>query len=129
MAMAPHNAADKLTLVLRELAGSFIFVGLFSLFSNLAMLVAPLYMLQIYDRVLTSQSHDTLVMLTVLALGLMLINAIVEVARSRVLVRIGARIDSEVSPQLFASSFMARLKGRDGSPANRCATSIPIAPF
>lgn len=111
------KASDQLSQALRGLAPNFIFVGVLSLFCNLAMLIAPLYMLQVYDRVLTSQSHDTLIMLTALALGLLFINAIVEIARSRVLVRIGARIDGELSPQLFASSFIARLKGRDGSPA------------
>ncbi len=117
MAFVSHKPGDRLSKVLRGLAPSFIFVGLLSLFCNLAMLIAPLYMLQIYDRVLTSGSHDTLIMLTVLALGLLFINSVVEVARSRILVRIGARIDGELSPKLFESSFIARLKGRDGSPA------------
>jgi ABC-type protease/lipase transport system fused ATPase/permease subunit len=112
-----HAASDALTLVLRRLFSSFLFIGLFSLFCNMAMLIAPLYMLQIYDRVLTSQSHDTLVMLTGLALGLLLINAIVEIARSRVLVRIGAKLDSELSPKLFAATFSARLRGSDRSPS------------
>lgn len=112
-----HAASDALTLVLRRLFSSFLFIGLFSLFCNMAMLIAPLYMLQIYDRVLTSQSHDTLVMLTGLALGLLLINAIVEIARSRVLVRIGAKLDSELSPKLFAATFSARLSGSDRSPS------------
>lgn len=112
-----HAASDALTLVLRRLFSSFLFIGLFSLFCNMAMLIAPLYMLQIYDRVLTSQSHDTLVMLTGLALGLLLINAVVEIARSRVLVRIGAQLDSELSPKLFAATFSARLRGSDRSPS------------
>ena len=108
-------STDRLSVVLRSLRGVFLFVGLFSLFTNLAMLVAPLYMLQIYDRVLTSQSQDTLVMLTLLAVGLLVINAIVEVARSRLLVRVGTRLNAQLSPAVFASAFSARLKGSDRS--------------
>jgi len=109
------GSKDRLSIILRSLSGAFLFVGLFSLFSNMAMLVAPLYMLQVYDRVLTSGSRDTLVMLTLLALGLLVINAVVEVARSRMLVRIGAKLNAELSPVVFASSFSARLKGSDRS--------------
>jgi PrtD family type I secretion system ABC transporter len=110
-----RSKKDRLSVVLRSLSGAFLYVGLFSLFCNMAMLIAPLYMLQVYDRVLTSQSRDTLVMLTILAVGLLAINAVVEVARSRMLVRIGARLNAELSPTVFASSFSARLKGSDGS--------------
>jgi PrtD family type I secretion system ABC transporter len=110
-----RSKKDRLSLVLRSLSGAFLYVGLFSLFCNMAMLIAPLYMLQVYDRVLTSQSRDTLVMLTILAIGLLAINAVVEVARSRMLVRIGARLNAELSPAVFASSFSARLKGSDRS--------------
>ncbi len=110
-----RSTKDRLSRVLRSLRGAFVFVGLFSLFTNLAMLIGPLYMLQVYDRVLTSYSQDTLVMLTLLAVSLLAINAIVEVARSRLLVRIGARLNAELSPAVFASSFSARLKGSDRS--------------
>jgi PrtD family type I secretion system ABC transporter len=106
---------DRLSAVLRSFRGAFASVGLFSLFSNTAMLIAPLYMLQVYDRVLTSQSYDTLVMLTVLAIGLLAVNAVVEVARSRLLVRIGAKLNAALSPAVFASSFKARLAGSDRS--------------
>lgn len=106
---------DRLSSVLRSFRGAFVAVGLFSLFGNLAMLIAPLYMLQIYDRVLTSGSRDTLVMLTLLAVGLLAINGVVEVARSRLLVRIGANLNAALSPAAFASSFKARLNGGDHS--------------
>jgi PrtD family type I secretion system ABC transporter len=101
--------------ILWSLRHAFVLVGLFSLFSNMAMLVAPLYMLQVYDRVLVSRSQDTLVTLTALAIGMLLVNAVVEIARSRLLVRIGARMNAELSPHLFASSFSTRLQGSDRS--------------
>src|SRR5262245_28268248 len=77
----------------------FLLVGLFSLFSNMAMFVAPLYMLQVYDRVLVSSSQDTLIMLTALAIGMLIVNGIVEVARSRLLVSIGAQDECRAEPR------------------------------
>jgi PrtD family type I secretion system ABC transporter len=106
---------DKVDVVLRGLRGSLLLVGLFSLFINLSMLIAPLYMMQVYDRVLTSQSKETLVTLTILSLGLLCVAAIVELARSRLLVRLGARFDAELNQDLFGSAFRSRLQGSDRS--------------
>ncbi len=61
-------------------------VLVFSVFLNLTVLVVPLYMLQVYDRVLTSQSVDTLYLLTALAFGMLAAMALVEMARAWVLV-------------------------------------------
>lgn len=108
---------DPLSAALRSMSGSFFLVGIFSLFCNIAMLVVPLYMLQIYDRVLTSGSKDTLLLLTALALGLLLLNALLELSRARMLVRIGAKLDSKLSARLFAASFGARLSGSENTPS------------
>lgn len=87
-------------------------IGLFSFFINILMLVGPLYMLQIYDRVLTSRSVETLVALTVLAVGLVASNAVLELVRSRLLVRIGGRFDSQLKESVFAAVFEAQLRGK-----------------
>ena len=79
----------------------FVSVGIFSLFINLAMLNGPLFMLQVYDRVLTSQSRETLIYLTILAVGVLTFQALVEVARSELLIRSGAQLDRELSRQTF----------------------------
>ena len=110
-------AKDPLSLALRSLRGAFLAVGAFSLFANLAMLISPIYMLQVYDRVLTSHSKETLVLLTAVAVGLLIVNALVVVARSRVLVRICARLDEHLSTKVFASAFMGRLSGSEQSPS------------
>ena len=65
----------------------------FSLFINLLMFVAPLHMLQIYDRVLVSRSEVTLIVLTVLALGLLVIYGLLEAVRSRLLIKPGLKFD------------------------------------
>ena len=66
------------------------------------MLVGPIYMIQVYDRVLSSGSIPTLVYLTLVAAALLLCSALLEGARSRVLVRLGARFDELLSGELFA---------------------------
>ena len=84
---------------------SFYVIGFFSFFINMLMLTAPLYMLQIYDRVLSSGSQPTLVALTVLAVGMMLVMGGLEVIRSRILVRIGTRLDQQLSDHVFTATF------------------------
>jgi PrtD family type I secretion system ABC transporter len=88
----------------------FITVGVFSFFINLAMLNGPLFMLQVYDRVLTSQSHDTLIFLTILAVGILVFQSLLEVARSDLLIRAGAKLDSELSGETFGLSLDAHNK-------------------
>ncbi len=75
--------------------------GAFSLVINLLMLAGPLYMMQVYDRVLASRSYSTLVALTVLVVGLLCFMGLLEVIRSRVLVRVGGRIDARLGGRVF----------------------------
>src|SRR5208283_1482385 len=76
---------------------------IFSFFINLLMFVSPLYMLQIYDRVVTSRSETTLIALTVLAGILLLVYAILEWLRSRILVRAGLAFDEKIAGPAFES--------------------------
>jgi PrtD family type I secretion system ABC transporter len=90
----------------------FAVVGVFSFFINVLMLVTPLYMLQIYDRVLTSRSEDTLLAITGLAVGLIAVSAFLELVRARILVRLGARFDADLNPPVFAALVDRQLRGR-----------------
>ncbi len=76
-------------------------VGVFSMFINLLMLTGPLFMLQIYDRVLTSRSIPTLLAFTVLVVALYMFLGFLEFIRQRVLVRIGHRFDEQAGPTAF----------------------------
>src|SRR5687768_13763394 len=87
----------------------FIAIAFFSFVLNVLMLVAPFYMLQVYDRVLTSRSKDTLYLLTLLAVGLLGISAMLELIRGRILVRLGARLDRYVTHDLFAALIEDRI--------------------
>ncbi len=72
-------------------------MGLFSGVVNLLMLAGPLYMLQVYDRVLSSRSLPTLVALTVLLIGSYAFQAFLDVIRSRVVVRSAALLDQHLA--------------------------------
>ncbi|MDH3581431.1 MAG: type I secretion system permease/ATPase [Hyphomicrobiales bacterium] len=88
------------------------FLGLagFSLVINLLMLTGPIFMLQIYDRVLTSGSVPTLIALAVLAAGLYAFLGILEYIRSRILVRIGRRLDEQLGDISFDSAVLLASK-------------------
>ena len=80
----------------------------FSIFVNLLMLTGPLFMLQVYDRVLGSRSEETLVALTVLVIALYALMWPLDFARSRLVARYGARFQSDLDERVFRSVIQAR---------------------
>jgi ATP-binding cassette subfamily C protein EexD len=104
------HAPDELKAALKASRGSFLYAGLFSLFINLLMLLPALYMLQVYDRVLTSSSVSTLVALTTLVVVLFMVMGLLDIARTWVLVRVSARLDMELNRRLFTAMFDAGLR-------------------
>ena len=90
------NVAGRVEIhaVLAESRRLFIAVGLFSAFVNLLMLTGPVFMLQIYDRVLPSRSEATLVALAGITAFLFLMMGLLDYARTRVLARAGARFQA-----------------------------------
>ena len=95
---------------LRLFKGTFITVGVFSAIINLLMLVPSLYMLQVYDRVLASRNEITLLMLTLIMLGAYLFMGGLDVIRSFILVRVGARFDMMMNKRVYTASFEQNLK-------------------
>ncbi len=95
--------------------GGFFAVAIFSLFINLLMLATPLYMLQLFDRVLGSRSTDTLMVLTVIAVLALLTMAGLMVVRGRILVWIGTWIDQRISGSVLAAGIEGSLNGREPS--------------
>ncbi|MDP2062744.1 MAG: type I secretion system permease/ATPase [Phaeovulum sp.] len=85
-------------------AGALAAVLMFSVFVNLLMLTGPLYMLQIYDRVLGSQSEETLVALTGLVAFLFLCMGLLDHVRCRVMARVGARFQDRLHGRVFRAS-------------------------
>lgn len=113
--MKPKTPPSDLQKALGVCRQSFISAAFFSLFINLLMLTPPLYMLQIYDRVLASRSESTLLMLTLLVTALFVVMGGLEVVRSRILVRTGARLDGLLNPRLFQATFDQSLQRPGGS--------------
>lgn len=85
-------------------------VGFYSLLANALMLTPALYMLQVYDRVLVSQNVWTLLVVSLLSLGLLALMALAEWLRSRVLVRVSMRLDDALSRRVFQAAFDASLR-------------------
>jgi ATP-binding cassette subfamily C protein PrsD len=81
-------------------------VAALSAVTNLLMLTGPLFMMQVYDRVLASRSIPTLIVLSILTIGLYLFQGFLEVIRSRILTQIGQRLEE----QLGGATFDAVLK-------------------
>jgi ATP-binding cassette subfamily C exporter for protease/lipase len=92
-----------------------VWVAVFGVFSNLLMLTPTLYMMQVFDRVMVSNSEYTLAALSLLAVALFLVMGFAEWARSRLLVRVGTRFDLMAQRQVFIASFDAKLRSTTGA--------------
>ncbi|MBX2853948.1 MAG: type I secretion system permease/ATPase [Rhodobacteraceae bacterium] len=108
------DARTPLENAFRAASGPIALAALFSCFISMLMLVSPLYMMQVYDRVLASGSKETLLWLTVLIAFAFIIMALLEVARTRILGRVGLWIERIVSEPVIGAIVERRLSG--GSP-------------
>ncbi|MFZ7319620.1 type I secretion system permease/ATPase [Comamonas jiangduensis] len=103
-------ADNEIGAALREFRSVFRNVGIFSAIVNLLMLVPSLYMLQVYDRVLASGNQTTLLMLTVMVIGTYLLMNGLELVRSFLLIRVGARLDLKLNQRVYTAAFEQNLK-------------------
>jgi len=85
--------------------------ALFSLVINLLMLVSPIYMLQVYDRVLTTGRIETLVMLTLIATIALAVMCALDALRTAVTIRVGCWLNERLGPAYLACAVRGRLKG------------------
>ncbi|WP_327793570.1 type I secretion system permease/ATPase [Harenicola maris] len=98
-------------------AGLFRASFVFSIFVNLLMLTGPLFMLQVYDRVLGSRSEETLIALFALVMFLYLMMGLLDYARGRVMARAAARLQSLLEGRVFN----AVLKAESVTPGHKTA--------
>lgn len=101
-----EKGREELRRARRESWLGYWFVAIFSFFANLLMLAGPLYMLQVYDRVLGSRSEATLVALTVLLAFLYGIMGLLDFTRGRIMGRIGARFQARLDKRVFRASVI-----------------------
>src|SRR6185436_3702303 len=91
---------------------AFIAIGLMSGLINILYLTGSFYMLEVYDRVLPSRSVPTLVALSILALTLFAFQGVLDVIRSRVMVRIAASLDERLSNRVYDIVVQLPLRSR-----------------
>ncbi|MBI3901519.1 MAG: type I secretion system permease/ATPase [Nitrosomonadales bacterium] len=109
---------SELKEVLRSFRHAYYAVGVFSFFINLLLLVPTIYMLQVYDRVLSSRNETTLLMLTIVVLGLYLLMGIIESVRSAVLIRISTKFSLAMASRIFDAIFEYSLRTKGaGNPS------------
>ncbi|EAR49707.1 type I secretion system ATPase [Oceanicola granulosus HTCC2516] len=109
---AARRGQSELIEARKESRGLYWMVAIFSFFVNLLMLTGPLYMLNVYDRVLGSRSLETLIALSVLVAFLYGMMAILDYTRGRVMGRIGARFQSRLDRRVFSAVLRASTLNR-----------------
>lgn len=102
---------NPLRAAFKEARIAVVFLALFSLFINLLVLTSPIYMMQVYDRVLASGKIETLAMLTVIAGVAVLVLGLLEMVRNQILGRLGRWLERTLSPQLIAAGLRATFYG------------------
>ena len=120
---------SELTRTLWAFRREFLMVGVFSMVANVLMLSPTLYMLQVFDRVMSSRSELTLLAMSLITLFLFGVMAFAEWMRSRVLVRSGVRLDALLGTRVFNASFDAHLAPSRVSPARSFGDLIQIRQF
>jgi PrtD family type I secretion system ABC transporter len=109
-------SSSTLSSSLMSLKRAFLTNIIFSLSINLILLASPLYMMQVYNRVLPSRSVATLVMLTGLVCFVLAGLAALEIVRGQVMVRLGAKLEHSLNRRVVGAAFSATLQG--GEKAN-----------
>lgn len=127
----------------RALRPALLLAVVFGFFMNLLALTLPLYMMQLFDRVLTSRSIETLVMLSLVAIGLLIAQGVLTHFRQGVLTRAAGQVDNALSDPVIDAALRLRaersaanqaardvseLRGAAQSPALAAAFDIPFAP-
>jgi ATP-binding cassette subfamily C exporter for protease/lipase len=111
--LAALTRRSELSRFLWSFRREFAYVFSFTALINVLMLTPTLYMLQMFDRVLVSQSEFTLYAVTLMLFFFLGVMSFSEWVRARLLVRLGVRIDTRLNPRVFATAFEMQNQGRD----------------
>ncbi|RKE80265.1 type I secretion system permease/ATPase [Rhizobium sp. AG855] len=114
VSLPPSKGSQRLWLreALSRCRSALVGVALISALINVLFLSGPLFMLEVYDRVLPSRSVPTLVSLLVILVGLYACQGLLDLLRNRILARVGAYVDSMASEACFAMTAAGPLKSR-----------------
>src|SRR5215831_18992785 len=126
---ARSGSKSELREALGSCAAAFIGIGVFSGLINLLMLTGSLYMLEVYDRILPSRSVSTLIGLSILTAALFTFQALLEITRGRLLVRIGNQLDCRLGARVYDIVVRLPLRARAGGDGLQpMRVSTPSAP-
>jgi ATP-binding cassette subfamily C protein len=120
--LSPHSTAAEsrqVAAALQECRGAFWSVAIFSGVVNLLMLAGPLYMLQIYDRVLASRSVPTLVALSIFLIGAYVFQGLLDAIRGRIVVRGAAVLDQRLDTTVHRAVMTLAIQSRRPSDAHQ----------
>src|ERR1700730_10310650 len=105
------SGPTELERAIKACRSAFATCAVFSLVINVLMLASPVYMLQVYDRVLTTGRVETLVMLTLMATAALAVMCALDALRTSVTIRIGCWLNEQLAPAYLACAVRGRLKG------------------
>lgn len=115
----PPSVHSMIAAALRDCRRAFWGVALFSAVVNLLMLAGPIYMLQIYDRVLASRSVSTLVALTIFLVGAYAFQGLLDLIRSRIVVRAAAILDDRLGETVHRTVITLGSRGANAAQAHQ----------
>ena len=118
MTQSSTSTSGELKSALWMFRQEFIICAVFSALVNLLMLTPTMYMLQLFDRVMISQNTLTLAGITLVTLFFFSVMAFSEWSRSRLLVRLGIKMDVDMSSRMFGARFDTALR-QGGKQASR----------
>ena len=127
--MSRQNTQSELTNALQGTKPAFLMLLFFSSVINMLMLAPAIYMLQVYDRVLASRNTTTLLMLTLLIIGLYSVIGLIEYARSSFMTRLGNRLDVKLNQLVFHAAFKRKIATGDNNPAQAISDLAQIRQF
>lgn len=110
MALSKHRATTEVERAFHRCKASLLMVFALSFFVNLLALTVPLYLLHVYDHVLSSHSLDTLVMLTLIVIVALAVHALLEALRRAMLARIGVWLDDRLQASVLVAAVQSALR-------------------
>lgn len=107
--LGPVDFAKSLEAGLRAVRINLIVVMIFTVASNILVLAIPIYLFQISDRILTSRSVDTLIMLTIVIVGAVLLQAMLDAIRRFILMRTAVEVAAQLGSPILSAAARASL--------------------
>lgn len=121
--MNPNKSVSELRAVVGDLQPYFLRSAWLTLVASILVLAPSVYMLEVYDRVINSRSHMTLLMLTIVVICIFIVMEVLEWARSQLMHEAGIALDQRLSARIFNVIFEANVKRLPGG------TQLPFTDF